>query len=39
MSPQFGKNDLFGQFLMLFGQLSSVLKCIKGAFERCPKIY
>ena len=38
--PQFGKkNDLFGQILILFGQLSSVLKFIKGAFECCPKIY
>ena len=37
--PQFGKNDLFGQNLILFGQLSSVLKFIKGAFECCPKIY
>ena len=38
--PQFGKkNDLFGQFLILFGQLSSVLKFIKGAFECCHKIY
>ena len=30
--PQFGKkNDLFGQILILFGQLSSVLKFIRGA--------
>ena len=32
MPPQFGKkNDLFGQILILFGQLSSGLKFIRGA--------
>ena len=37
--PQFGqKNDLFGKILILFGQLSGVLKSTKGAFECCPNL-